>query len=196
VIALLSSEVFNAKDVKVIEFEDGDSVYEQIKNDKTSILVLKATYMRKNIFNDIKWFPYLTRIVIVDDSPESRSTNTSLVFAFHNKIINTLNKVHTKKLGALANTQLNLRLILDKVNDENLEKFRLCAEKKIADYEEELKEFKKEQLGETTNLKKISRYINSTTMRSISSRINTPSRSFTITLFLFNNARILKDYRN
>jgi Aminotransferase class I and II len=154
VIALLSSEVFNAKDVKVIEFEDGDSVYEQIKNDKTSILVLKATYMRKNIFNDIKWFPYLTRIVIVDDSPESRSTNTSLVFAFHNKIINTLNKVHTKKLGALANTQLNLRLILDKVNDENLEKFRFCAEKKIADYEEELKEFKQEQLGETTNLKK------------------------------------------
>ncbi len=154
VIDLFLSEIFNAKDVKVIEFTDPDSLFESIKNDRTSIFVVKAKSMRKNIFNDIRWFPYLTRIVIVDDSPESRATNTSLVFGFHNKIINTLNKVHTKKLGALANTQLNLRLILDKVNDENLEKFRICAAKKIADYEEELTLFRNEQLGQTDNLKK------------------------------------------
>ncbi|RJP73979.1 MAG: aminotransferase class I/II-fold pyridoxal phosphate-dependent enzyme, partial [Ignavibacteriales bacterium] len=154
VIDLLASEIFNNKDVKINDFTDPDSLYESIKNDMTSIFIVKAKSMRKNIFNDIRWFPYLTRIIIVDDSPESRSTNTSLVFGFHNKIINTLNKVHTKKLGALANTQLNLRLILDKVNDENLEKFRVCAEKKIADYEEELADFKKEQLGDTENLKK------------------------------------------
>ncbi len=154
VIDLLASEIFNNKDVKINDFTDPDSLYESIKNDMTSIFIVKVKSMRKNIFNDIRWFPYLTRIIIVDDSPESRSTNTSLVFGFHNKIINTLNKVHTKKLGALANTQLNLRLILDKVNDENLEKFRVCAEKKIADYEDELAEFKKEQLGDTENLKK------------------------------------------
>jgi aspartate/methionine/tyrosine aminotransferase len=154
VIELLATDVFAGKDVKVIEFTDADALYEEIRNDRTSIFVIKAKSMRKNVFNDIKWFPYLTRIIIVDDSPESRGTNTSLVFGFHNKIINTLNKVHTKKLGAHANTQLNLRLILDKVNDENLEKFRRCAETKIADYEEELDEFRKEQLGEQGNLKK------------------------------------------
>jgi hypothetical protein len=154
VIELLSSEMFNSKDVKVLEFSDEKTFYEQIKNDMTSIFVVKVQFMRKNIFNDIQWFPYLMRIILVDDSPESRATNTSLVFGVHNKIINTLNKVHTKKLGALANTQLNLRLILDKVNDANLEKFRVCAEKKILDYEEELKEFKQEQLGETGNLRK------------------------------------------
>lgn len=154
VVELLSAEVFNPKDVKIIEFTDADSLYEQIKSDKTCIFIVKVQNMRKNLFNNIKWFPYLTRIVIVDDSPESRSTNTSLVFGFHNKIINTLNKVHTKKLGALANTQLNLRLILDKVNEEILEKFRVCTEKKIADYDEELEQLKKEQLGETNNLKK------------------------------------------
>jgi hypothetical protein len=154
VIELISAELFNAKDVRVIEFTDADSLYEQIKNDMTSIFAVKVQSMRKNVFNDLKWFPYIMRIVVVDDSPESRSTNTSMVFGIHNKIINTLNKVHTKKLGALANTQLNLRLILDKVNDENLEKFRACAEKKIADYEEELKEFRQVQLGEIGNLKK------------------------------------------
>lgn len=154
VIELLANEVFNSKDVRVIEFIDADTLYEEIKDDRTSIFVVKAKSMRKNVFNNIRWFPYLTRIVIVDDSPESRSTNTSLVFAFHNKIIATLDKVHTKKLGALANTQLNLRLILDRINDATLEHFRLCTEKKIADYEEELLELKKEQLGETANLRK------------------------------------------
>ena len=154
VIDLISTEIFNPNDVRVIEFKNADSLFNEIKADRTSIFVVKVKSMRKNVFNNIKWFPYLTRLIIVDDSPESRSTNTSLVFGFHNKTINTLNKVHTKKLGALANTQLNLRLILDKVNDENLENFRACAEKKIADYEEELLEFKKDQLGETNNLKK------------------------------------------
>jgi len=154
VIDLLTSDVFNSRDVKVIDFTDPESLYDTIKSDMTSIFVVKVPHMRKNVFNDIRWFPYLSRIIIVDDSAESRSTNTSLVFGFHNKIINTLNKVHTKKLGALANTQLNLRLILDKVNDENLEKFRLCAKKKIADYEEELNEFRKEQLGEAGSNKK------------------------------------------
>lgn len=154
VIDLLKSEVFNSRDVRVIEFKDADSLFEEIQNDRTSIFVIKVQSMRRNVFNNIRWFPYLTRIIIVDDSMESRSTNTSLVFGFHNKIINTLNKVHTKKLGSLANTQLNLRLIIDKVNDENLEKFRSCAERKIADYEDELNAFKKEQLGETGNLNK------------------------------------------
>jgi hypothetical protein len=154
VIELISTEMFNSKDVKVLDFTDESAFYEKIKSDMTSIFVVKVQFMRKNIFNDIKWFPYLTRIILVDDSLESRATNTSLVFGMHNKIINTLNKVHTKKLGALANTQLNLRLILDKVNDENLETFRKCVEKKIVDYDEELKEFKSEQLGETGNYKK------------------------------------------
>jgi hypothetical protein len=154
VIDLLSVEVFNPSMVNIIEFKNADALYDAIKNDRTSIFLVKVNSMRKNVFNHRRWFPYLTRLIIVDDSPESRSTNTTLVFGFHNKIINTLNKVHTKKLGALANTQLNLRLILDKVNDEVLEKIRVCTENKITDYEEELNEFKKEQLGEIGNLKK------------------------------------------
>ncbi|MBI9072713.1 MAG: aminotransferase class I/II-fold pyridoxal phosphate-dependent enzyme [Melioribacteraceae bacterium] len=154
VIGLLSEEVFDESAVKVIEFKNGEDLFNKIKTDRTSIFIVKVKNMRTNIFNEKKWFPYLTRLVIVDDSPESGSTNTSLVFCFHNKIINTLNKVHTKKLGALANSQLNLRLILDKVNLDNLETFRKCTESKIADYEEELKELKTEQLGEDKNLLK------------------------------------------
>lgn len=151
VIDLFSKEIFNSDDIRVMDFVEEEKLFNSIKDDRTSIFLIKIENMRKNIFNSKKWFPYLTRIILIDNSPESKSTNTSLVFAFHNKIVDTLNKVHTKKLGALANSQLNLRLILDKVNQENLEKFRVCTEAKINDYEEELEKFKIEQLGETKN---------------------------------------------
>ena len=93
--------------------------------------------MRVNPFSGEKWFPLLTRLVIVDDSRESRSSNTSLVFCFHNGIIHTLNKVHTKKLGSPANTQLNLRLILENVNPSFLSEFREKIELQIKAYEKE-----------------------------------------------------------
>jgi aspartate/methionine/tyrosine aminotransferase len=150
-IKLISEEIFQPELVRVIDFTTPDEVYDQISDDTTSIFIVKVKNMRRNPLNDFKWFPLLTRIIFVDCSPESVASNTSLVFSFHNEVINTLNKVHTKKLGAPANTQMNLRLILDKVNSRNLEKFRVAAELKIKDYEEELAKLKKEQLAEPEN---------------------------------------------
>ena len=150
-IELLAGHVFNPEVVKVIEFTTPEEVYEAISSDATSIFAVKIKNMRLNPFDEYKWFPLLSRIVFIDDSPESRSTNTCLVFGFHIDIISTLNKAHTKKLGAPANTQMNLRLVLDKVNPANLESFRQAAEKKILDYEEELKLLKSEQLADTNN---------------------------------------------
>ncbi len=151
VVKLIVDEIFSKEMVRIIEFGDADEVYEQIKEDSTSIFLVKTKHMRSNPFNDVKWFPLLTRIIFIDDSPESRISNTSLVFAFHNDIINTLNKVHNKKLGAPANTQLNLRLILEKVNCKNITKFRIAAEEKIKDYEKELRQLKVEQLADADN---------------------------------------------
>ena len=92
--------------------------------------------------------------MIVDDSKESRSSNTSLVFCFHNGIINTLNKVHTKKLGSPANTQLNLRLILENVNPSYLKEFREKLEMQIEEYGREIKSLLLEQTGSDTDIEK------------------------------------------
>ncbi|MEI3591184.1 MAG: aminotransferase class I/II-fold pyridoxal phosphate-dependent enzyme [Alistipes ihumii] len=92
--------------------------------------------------------------MIVDDSKESRSSNTSLVFCFHNGIINTLNKVHTKKLGSPANTQLNLRLILENVNPSYLKEFREKLEMQIEEYGREIKSLLLEQTGTDTDIEK------------------------------------------
>jgi aspartate/methionine/tyrosine aminotransferase len=150
-IKLIKEEIFQPELVRVIEYENPDFVFDQISEDTTSIFIIKAQHMRKNPLNDFRWFPLLTRMIFVDSSPESYASNTCLVFAFHNDIINNLNKVHTKKLGAPANSQMNLRLILDKVNTENLTQFRIKAEAKIKDYEEELKKIKKAQNARLNN---------------------------------------------
>lgn len=148
---LLKTEIFGEEMVRIMDFTSPEKLYEEMKDDHTHIFAVRIGNMRKNPFNTFEWFPLLSRIVFIDDSPESRATNTSLVFCFHNAIITTLNKVHTKKLGALANSQLNLRLILEKVNTENLKKFRQAIEKKIEAYKLELEALKKEQLAEPDN---------------------------------------------
>ncbi len=151
-VELLKGEVFGRNCVKVVEDIKGEELFKLMQEDSSSVFVVKVKHMRKNMFAGSKWFPLIARIVVVDDSPESQASNTCLVFSFHNGIINTLNKVHTKKLGAPANTQLNLRLILENVNGKNLNEFKVLLDKKIADYNEELDELKKEQLGQTGDI--------------------------------------------
>ncbi len=153
-VELLKGEVFGKDCVRVVESVKSDELFNMMQDDTSSVFVVKVQHMRKNLFTGPKWFPLLSRLVIVDNSPESLASNTSLVFSFHNGIINTLNKVHTKKLGAPANTQLNLRLILENVNEKYLQEFKELLDKKIGEYNEELNEIKKEQLGETDNIEK------------------------------------------
>ena len=76
------------------------------------------------------------------------------MFCFHNGIINTLNKVHTKKLGSPANTQLNLRLILENVNPSYLKEFREKLEMQIEEYGCEIKSLLLEQTGSDTDIEK------------------------------------------
>lgn len=146
-VSLIRGDVFSKASVQVLENPAAEDLYEQMCVDTTSIFAVKVKHMRVNLYSGERWFPLLTRLVIVDDSKESRSSNTSLVFCFHNGIINTLNKVHTKKLGSPANTQLNLRLILENVNPLYLTEFREKIERQIRVYEKEISKILKEQLG-------------------------------------------------
>lgn len=153
-IDLLAGEVFSKESVRVLDNPKSHDLLEMMKQDSMSIFVVKVKNVRKSSFVSRKWFPMLCRLVFVDDSPESKSSNTSLVFAFHNDIINTLNKVHTKKLGAPANSQLNVRLIIEYVNDKYLKEFKEKLNAQITEYENELEQLKKEQVGETGNFEK------------------------------------------
>ncbi len=154
VIRLLQEELFHRSQVMVIDYEDEEQLFEQVQKNNTAVFAVKIKAITHNPFGAAKWFPYLSRMIFVDNSPMAIRTNTSLVFCFHNKIIQSLDKVHTKKLGALANSQMNLRLILEKVSLTNLKQFKKRMDDKIVWYEKELQTLKKEQLGVTDSPEK------------------------------------------
>ena len=153
-VSLLRGDVFSKDCVVVMESPAPELLYEKMTADTTSVFVVKVKHARINHYAGEKWFPLLTRLVIVDDSKESRSSNTSLIFCFHNGIINTLNKVHTKKLGSPSNTQLNLRLILENVNPTYLKEFREKIEAQIGEYAAELETLLNEQTGGPNDIEK------------------------------------------
>ncbi len=153
-IKLIREELFNPQQLEIVSFEDSENLLHQLKQNKTAVFVVKVKSMSHNPFNKSEWFPFLSRMIFVDDSPMAHRTNISLVFCFHNKIIQSLNKVHTKKLGALANSQMNLRLLLEKVNLSHLKKFKTLIDAQVKIYNDELDQIKKEQLGETGNVLK------------------------------------------
>lgn len=146
-ISLVTGEMFNAGSCRVVEYKDPDNLFDEVRDSGKDIVIVKVGSFRRNIFRDKKWFPFLSRMVFVDVSGLSVSTNTSLVFAFHNKVISTLNKVHTKVLGAPANAQMNMRLMLSRLGRDDLERFRQATSTAILEYEQELRSFKLEQLG-------------------------------------------------
>ena len=153
-VSLLRGDLFSKDCVVVMESPAPELLYEKMTADTTSVFVVKVKHARINHYAGEKWFPLLTRLVIVDDSKESRSSNTSLIFCFHNGIINTLNKVHTKKLGSPSNTQLNLRLILENVNPTYLKEFREKIEAQIGEYAAELETLLNEQTGDPNDIEK------------------------------------------
>ena len=153
-ISLLKEELFQPEQVVVVDYENEEQLFQKIQENNTAVFAIKVKSLTHNPFGDSRWFPFLTRMIFVDNSPMALRTNISLVYCFHNKIIQSLNKVHTKKLGALANSQMNLRLILEKVSLTNLQKFKSRMDEKIVSYETELNQLKKEQLGVTDNPEK------------------------------------------
>ncbi len=153
-VELLKGDVFHSSSVVVMDSPAPEELYERMTTDTTSVFVVKVKHARIYHYAGDNWYPLLTRLVIVDDSKESRSSNTSLVFCFHNGIINTLNVVHTKKLGSAANTQLNLRLILENVNPSFITEFREKLENQIAIYTSELEQILIEQTGSSTDMDK------------------------------------------
>ncbi len=146
-VKLIREEVFTGDIIQELRYTNPEELIATMKQDPVSLFAIRIPALRENILGRQDFLPFLNRVIFLDDSPESKATNTCLVFAFHNGIVNTLNKIHTKKLGAPANTQMNLRLILDKVNTENLSKFVAKIEAQINEYQREMKQIKEEQLA-------------------------------------------------
>lgn len=109
--------------------------------DKSSIFVVRVKSVSNNVFTKEvlheKWNGLIGRLVIIDDSANARKSNSTLVYSMHPRVTDALSKFHIKDSGTPANTQMNLRLIMENFRGTDLNALAATVDGKIAKLREE-----------------------------------------------------------
>lgn len=145
-IRLIEDELFRRhgvgkSPVEVMEDTDclNDALIARMKKEKETIFVVKVSKVPHHLLTsdklDEKWHGILGRLILVQDSPNSRRSNTCVVYSLFNDVTETLNVLHVKDSGTPANTQMNLRLIIENFSADGLTIIEDKVKEKIEDYE-------------------------------------------------------------
>ncbi len=173
---LFSKHVNGNRPVKVMEAAEpfGPHLIEAMKEDKRSVFVVKAGSIPHNIFTDDvlkeEWKGLIGRLVIIDDSDTARRSGTTLVYSLIPKVTKYLEQFHVKDSGTPANTQMNLRLILENFKNGDIDQLIQSVERKASELEAEgmqrlphgevrRKEWQKTGQLDYVNLKKFKRFL-------------------------------------
>lgn len=110
-------------------------------NNKGSIFVVRVDRVFHDTFTkDIlheKWNGLMGRLIIIDESKNAIHSGTTMVYSLHPRITDALAQFHVKDSGTPANTQMNLRLILENFRAGDLEQLAATVDSKIARLKEE-----------------------------------------------------------
>ena len=80
-----------------------------MQDQPNTVFIARVTQLSNEMFKQDAWAQVLGRLIIVDDSPAARRSNTCLVFSLFPKVVNALRTIETNVGGRPANTQLQLR---------------------------------------------------------------------------------------
>jgi hypothetical protein len=116
--------------------EDVARLAEDMRTKGTSMFVVKVKAVHTNAFAvDIlkpEWEDLLARLIVIEDSDVSQKTTTTVVYSFHGDVTEGLAKWHVKDSGTLANTQLNLRSLMEGFSSDEIGRMKAKVEEKIA----------------------------------------------------------------
>ena len=140
---LLSKHANGTMPLKVIEEPDrlNSTLIKEMTQSQESIFVVRVTAVPHHVFtSDVlksKWKGVIGRLVIIDDSENARRSGTTMVYSLHPRITKALAQFHVKDSGTPANTQMNLRLILENFKNADLENLEKSVDTKILQFEAE-----------------------------------------------------------
>jgi len=104
------------------------------------VFVARVTRIPHKLFtgpNGEAWRSVLGRLILIDDSARARLSNTTIVYTLFPHVARTLRNVQNCFAGRPANTQLQLRRILERFSPEALAHVRQAIEKRMAFLEKE-----------------------------------------------------------
>lgn len=135
---LFSKHSNGTSPVKVVEKSNpfGPELMREMEMDKRSIFVVRASSIPHHIFTDdvlkAEWHGLIGRLVIIDDSEMGKRSGTTLVYSLIPEVTKYLEQFHVKDSGTPANTQMNLRLLLENFKDGDVDQLIRSVEAKQA----------------------------------------------------------------
>jgi hypothetical protein len=97
----------------------------EMRDNKRYFYVVKVKEVDYNVFtNEVlkeEWESVIGRLIMIDDSDSARRSETTAVYSFDGDITSNLSVFHVKNAGTPANTQMNLRRMLEDFDPEDLE---------------------------------------------------------------------------
>jgi hypothetical protein len=115
------------------------ALLKQMEEKRTHFFIAKISSAPYNVFtSDLlreKWQGVIGRLVFVENSNTSSQATSTMVYSFIPDITEELGKHHVKDSGMPANTQLNLRAILEGFSDREIGGLKAKVAEKIADFE-------------------------------------------------------------
>jgi hypothetical protein len=129
-----------------LEIVDGiddfsDELITKMNAKKEALFVVRVSEVPHHIFTDDKlkdkWRGIIGRLILVDDSEDARRSDTTFAYSVNSDITSTLAKLHVKDSGTPANTQINLRRIIENFSNKDLGQFQKEVDNKIAELEKE-----------------------------------------------------------
>lgn len=147
-IRLIKEELFSrhrdvSHPVKVLPEKDclNDELIARMREEKETIFVVRVSKVPHHLLTsdklEEKWHGILGRLILVDDSANSRRAGTTIVYSLFPDVVKTLDVIHVKDSGTPANTQMNLRSIIENFSPEGLSTLEARVVAKIKEYEED-----------------------------------------------------------
>lgn len=116
-----------------------DSLIEEMKAAKEKMFIVRVKNVAHNTLTSSKfhekWKGVIGRLIIIDESKKSERSSITFVYSINPLFKERLEKFHVKDSGTPANTQMNLRSILEKVPPDELHTLKEQVEKKIQQIE-------------------------------------------------------------
>jgi hypothetical protein len=102
-----------------------DALIERMRTEQRKIFIARVPSIPYNMFTDHtlqeRWQGVIGRLIIVEDSQKSQTTSTTLAYSINPQLIESLTGFHVKALGRPANTQMNLRRIIEHFSTSHLQ---------------------------------------------------------------------------
>lgn len=140
---LLSRHNNGSMPLKVVDRRNGfkGDLLSEMMEDRQALFVIRASQVPYDTFTTDKlkpeWHGIVGRLVIIDDSDNAHKSGTTLVYSLHPELLDALDKFTVKDSGTVANTQLNLRLLIEKFKISELDDLIMRSNQKLAHLEKE-----------------------------------------------------------